>query len=138
MPCPDLGALRASIDDPGGAPAPVHDHARGCAACSDTLAELQRNAELAAPAIALTAPDDPPAAAEVEAALARLEQRRARLAAARTVPAGRPGRAAAGPPAPGHRTPTPPPRSRWPGVAGWPGWGPGPAGWRRPWSRPWC
>ena len=31
MPCPDLGALRASIDD-GGAPAPVLEHARGCAA----------------------------------------------------------------------------------------------------------
>jgi hypothetical protein len=87
MPCPDLGALRASIDDAGGAPAPLREHARGCAACSDLLAELQRNAELAAPAIALTAPDDPPAAAEVEAALARLERRRSRLATA-TAPAG--------------------------------------------------
>jgi hypothetical protein len=87
MPCPDLGALRASIDDPGGAPASLRDHLRGCAACADTLAELQRHAELAALAIALTAPDDPPATAEVEAALARLEQRRARLAAARTAPA---------------------------------------------------
>jgi hypothetical protein len=80
MPCSDLGALRASIDDPGGTPAPVREHARGCAACSGTLAELQRNAELAALAIALTAPDAPPAAAEVEAALARLERRRSRLA----------------------------------------------------------
>ena len=79
MPCPDLGALRASIDDGGGAPAPLLEHTRGCAACSDTLAELHRNAELAAPAIALTAPTDPPPAAEVEAALARLEQRRSRV-----------------------------------------------------------
>jgi hypothetical protein len=87
MPCPDLGALRASIDDGGGAPAPVLEHSRGCAACSDTLAELQRNAELAAPAIALTAPDDPPAAAGVEAALARLQRRRGRLAHASTATA---------------------------------------------------
>jgi hypothetical protein len=84
MPCPDLGALRASLDDPGGGPASVPEHARGCAACAATLAELQRNAELAAPAIALTAPDDPPTTAEVEAALTRLERRRARLAHAGT------------------------------------------------------
>jgi hypothetical protein len=87
MPCPDLGALRASIDDPGGGPAPVREHAPGCAACAATLAELQRNAELAAPAIALTAPDDPPATADVEAALARLERRRARPAHASTATA---------------------------------------------------
>jgi hypothetical protein len=87
MPCPDLGALRASIDDaPGAAPA-LHDHVRACSSCSGALAELQHNAELAAPAIALTAPADlPPAAAE--AALARLEQRRARLANAQTATAG--------------------------------------------------
>ncbi|HEX2374532.1 MAG TPA: hypothetical protein VHO93_11180 [Actinomycetota bacterium] len=79
MPCPDLGALRASIDDaPGAAPA-LHDHVRACPSCSGALAELHHNAELAAPAIALTAPADlPPGAAE--AALARFEQRRARLA----------------------------------------------------------
>jgi hypothetical protein len=89
MPCPDLGALRASIDDvPDGAThALLHDHVRACASCADTLAELQRNAELAAPAVALTAPEDPPDAAAVEAALARFEQRRARLAAARTATA---------------------------------------------------
>ncbi|HYJ71146.1 MAG TPA: hypothetical protein VE265_01570 [Actinomycetota bacterium] len=83
MPCPDLGALRASIDDaPGAAPA-LHDHVRACPSCSGALAELQHNAELAAPAIALTAPADlPPGAAE--AALARFEQRRARLANAQT------------------------------------------------------
>jgi hypothetical protein len=108
MPCPDLGALRASIDDPGGTPASVREHARGCAACSGTLAELQRNAELAALAIALTAPDAPPAAAEVEAALARLERRRDRLAATRTGPVAAP----AGP-VPAEPTPsagaTPPP-----------------------------
>jgi hypothetical protein len=85
MPCPDLGALRASIDAPDGpTPAPLHDHVQTCASCSDTLAELQRNAELAALAITLTAPAEPPNDAAVEAALARLEQRRARLAAART------------------------------------------------------
>jgi hypothetical protein len=87
MPCPDLGALRASLDDPGDGPASVPEHARGCAACAGTLAELQRNAELAAPAIALTAPDAPPSAAEVEAALARLERRRSRLAHAGTATA---------------------------------------------------
>ena len=87
MPCPDLGALRASIDDaPGAAPA-LHDHVRACPSCSGALAELQHNAELAAPAMALTAPADlPPGAAE--AALARFEQRRARLANSQTVAAG--------------------------------------------------
>jgi hypothetical protein len=81
MPCHDLGALRASLDDvPGVTPAPLHDHVRGCAACLDTLAELRRNAELAAPAIAMTGPDVPPPPAVVEATLARLEQRRARAA----------------------------------------------------------
>ena len=95
MPCPDLGALRASIDDaPDGATATaLHDHVHACASCSDTVAELQRNAELAAPAIALTAPEAPPGSAAVDAALARFERRRARLAAARaatatTAPAG--------------------------------------------------
>ncbi|HEV3013124.1 MAG TPA: hypothetical protein VG499_07610 [Actinomycetota bacterium] len=87
MPCPDLGALRASLDDPTGTPAPPHDHVPGCASCADTLAELQRNAELAAPAIALTAPADPPSPAAVEDALTRFEQRRARLAAAATTTA---------------------------------------------------
>jgi hypothetical protein len=84
MPCPDLGALRASLDDAPGTSAPLHDHVRGCASCLDTLAELRRNAELAAPAIAMTAPEEPLAPAAVEAALARLVQRRARLLAART------------------------------------------------------
>jgi hypothetical protein len=89
MPCPDLGALRASLDDaPGATAAPLPDHVRACASCSDILAELQRNAELAAPAIAMTGPDDPLPRAAVEAALVRLEQRRARLAAARTAAAG--------------------------------------------------
>jgi hypothetical protein len=79
MPCPDLGALRASLDDaPGATPAPLHDHVQGCAACLDTLAELRRNAELAAPAIAMTAPDGPLSPAAVQAAFERLEQRRAR------------------------------------------------------------
>jgi hypothetical protein len=82
MPCPDLGALRASIDDAPGTPAPLHDHVQACAVCADTLAELQRNAELAAPAVALTAPATSPSAAAVEAALSRFEQRRSRLAAA--------------------------------------------------------
>jgi hypothetical protein len=88
MPCPDLGALRASLDDvPAGTPTATRDHLRACPSCTDTLAELQRNAELAAPAIALTAPADPPSEAATEAALARLEQRRARLAAARAATA---------------------------------------------------
>ncbi|HSO52681.1 MAG TPA: hypothetical protein VL330_08020, partial [Actinomycetes bacterium] len=82
MPCPDLGALRSSLDDDAaGTPAPLHDHVHACASCADTLAELQRNAELAAPAIALTAPADPPSAAAGEDALTRFEQRRARVAA---------------------------------------------------------
>jgi hypothetical protein len=89
MPCPDLGALRASIDDAPDTPAPLHDHVHACPVCADTLAELQRNADLAAPAIALTAPPAPPSAAAVEAALTRFEQRRARLAAA-TAPAATP------------------------------------------------
>jgi hypothetical protein len=103
MPCPDLGALRASLDDaPGGTPAPLPDHVRACASCSDILAELQRNAELAAPAIALTGPDDPLPQAAVEAALVRLEQRRARLAAARpaAATATTPAAAAPSPPVP--------------------------------------
>jgi hypothetical protein len=86
MPCPDLGALRASLDAPDGTPAALHGHVHACPSCTETLAELQRNAELAAPAIALTAPAEPPASAEVEAALTRFEQRRSRLAAARTAP----------------------------------------------------
>ena len=82
MPCPDLGALRMSLDDvPAGTLAALRDHVRACPSCTDTLAELQRNAELAAPAVALTAPAAAPSAA-VEDALARFEQRRARLAAA--------------------------------------------------------
>jgi hypothetical protein len=85
MPCPDLGALRASLDDvPGGTPAPLHDHVQGCTSCLDIVAELRRNAELAAPAIAMTSPDAPLPIATVEAALVRLEQRRARQLAART------------------------------------------------------
>ena len=103
MPCPDLGALRASLDDPSGTPAPPHDHVPGCASCADTLAELQRNAELAAPAIALTAPADPPSPAAVEAALTRFEQRQARLAAnAATITAPAPAATVPGPiPLPG-------------------------------------
>jgi hypothetical protein len=89
MPCPDLGALRASLDDvPGAIPAPLHGHVRACPSCSDTLAELQRNAELAAPAIAMTAPPEAPSRADVAAALDQLQQRRARLAVARTATAG--------------------------------------------------
>jgi hypothetical protein len=110
MPCPDLGALRASLDVPDGAPAAARDHARACPSCSDTLAELQRNAELAAPAVALTAPGDLPASARVEAALARFEQRRARLVATRaaavapTQPAPSPTQPA---PSPGQPSPSP-------------------------------
>ena len=87
MSCPDLGTLRASLDGAAGGPPAPADHLRTCPACADTLAELQRNAELAAPAIALTAPADQLTPAQVEAALAALEQRRARLAAARSVQA---------------------------------------------------
>jgi hypothetical protein len=88
MPCPDLGALRASLDDaPGGTAAALHDHVLGCASCADTLTDLRRNAELAAPAIALTGPDSPLPPAAVQAALERLEQRRARRLAAQTAAA---------------------------------------------------
>jgi hypothetical protein len=83
MSCPDLGTLRASLDGAAGAPPAPDEHLRTCPACADTLAELQRNAELAAPAIALTAPADQLTPAQVEAALAALEQRRSRLAATR-------------------------------------------------------
>jgi hypothetical protein len=108
MPCPDLGALRASLDAPDDAPAPARDHARTCAACRDVLAELQRNAELAAPAIALAAPDAPPSAAAVEAALTRLEQRRSRLAVAASATALAP----APPAGPAAAAPSRPPRRR--------------------------
>jgi hypothetical protein len=81
MPCPDLGALRASLDGAAGAPPAPADHLRTCPACADTLAELRHNAELAAPAIALTAPADQLTPAQIEAALAAFEQRRVRLAA---------------------------------------------------------
>jgi hypothetical protein len=101
MPCPDLGALRASIDDAPGTPAPLHDHVHACAVCADTLAELRHNAELAAPAVALTAPAAPPSAAAVDAALTRYEQRRARLAAAA------PAAAATAPAAPNDPIPLP-------------------------------
>ena len=88
MPCPDLGALRASLDDaPGGTAAALRDHVLGCASCTDTLTDLRRNAELAAPAIALTGPDSPLPPAAVQAALERLEQRRARRLAAQTAAA---------------------------------------------------
>ena len=100
MPCPDLGALRASIDDAPGTPAPLHDHVHACAVCADTLAELQRNAELAAPAVALTAPPAPPSAAAVDAALSRFEERRARLAAAPASALATPGPAATPDPIP--------------------------------------
>jgi hypothetical protein len=119
MPCPDLGALRASIDDaPDGTTATLlHDHVHACASCSDTVTELQRNAELAAPAVALTAPGTPPGDAAVEAALDRLERRRARLAAAQRATAT--ATAAAGP------DPAIPPvplarrrRPAWPGTRG--------------------
>jgi hypothetical protein len=88
MPCPDLGALRASLDAAGAADAPLRDHVLTCDECRETLAELRRNAELAAPAVAMTALAGPVPPAAVEAALARLEQRRARLAAARAATAG--------------------------------------------------
>ena len=52
MPCPDLGALRASIDDAPGAAPTLHDHVRACPSCSGALAELQHNAELAGAAVA--------------------------------------------------------------------------------------
>jgi hypothetical protein len=85
MPCPDLGALRASLDGAeSAAPAQLHEHVRACAACTATVAELRRNAELAAPAIAMTAPDADVPPVAVEAAFARLEQRRARLLSAAT------------------------------------------------------
>ena len=93
MPCPDLGALRASLDGPAGAPPAPAEHLRTCPACADTLAELRHNAELAAPAIALTAPPDQLTLAQIEAALAVFEQRRTRLAATRSALA-QPGAAA--------------------------------------------
>ena len=53
MPCPDLGALRASLDDvPAGTTTAPHGHVHACPSCADTLAELQRNAELAGAAVA--------------------------------------------------------------------------------------
>jgi hypothetical protein len=101
MTCPDLGALRVSLDDADGAsPARLHDHVRACASCLDTVAELRRNAELAAPAIAMTGPDGPVSPAAVEAAMTRFEQRRARLLAVRAATAAGPAAGAADPPGP--------------------------------------
>jgi hypothetical protein len=121
MPCPDLGALRASLDGAAGAPPAPADHLQTCPACADTLAELQRNAELAAPAIALTTPADQLTPAQIEAALAAFEQRRARLAATRSTQATEAaGRAVHGPqPAPvPMAAPVPLARRRWVGQLG--------------------
>ena len=53
MPCPDLGALRASLDHvPDGTPTAPQDHLLACPSCADALAELQRNAELAGAGVA--------------------------------------------------------------------------------------
>ena len=101
MTCPDLGTLRVSLDDADGAsPARLHDHMRTCASCLDTVAELRRNAELAAPAIAMTGPDGPVSPAAVEAAMTRFEQRRARLLAVRAATAAGPAAGTADPPGP--------------------------------------
>jgi hypothetical protein len=108
MPCPDLGTLRASLDDaPDHTAAALHDHVLGCASCGDTLTDLRRNAELAAPAIALTGPDNPLPPAAVQAAFERLEQRRARRLAAQSAvttgavrPAGDASPAVTAPPSP--------------------------------------
>jgi hypothetical protein len=72
MRCPDLSTLRASLD---GVPL---DHASSCPDCAETLGELRRNAELAAPAIALAGPDPDvsPGPAAVEQALASVNRRR--------------------------------------------------------------
>jgi hypothetical protein len=101
MPCPDLGTLRVSLDDDAGAaPARLRDHVQACASCLDTVAELRRNAELAAPAIAMTGPDGRLSPAAVEAALTRFEQRRARLLAVRAATADGPAARTADPPEP--------------------------------------
>jgi hypothetical protein len=101
MPCPDLGTLRASLDDDDAwAAPPLRDHVRACASCLDTVAELRRNAELTAPALAMVGPDLPVSPAEVDAALTRFEQRRGRLLAVRAAAAGDQGPRAADLPGP--------------------------------------
>jgi hypothetical protein len=101
MPCPDLGTLRASLDDDAAwAAPPLRDHVRACASCLDTVAELRRNAELTAPALAMVGPDRPVSPAEVDAALTRFEQRRGRLLAVRAAAARDPGARAADLPGP--------------------------------------
>jgi hypothetical protein len=80
MPCPDTGALRAWLDETSPAASentgdPVGDHVAGCPVCTDIVAGLRRDAGTASGAVALLAPPTAPAAAEVEAALARVSAR---------------------------------------------------------------
>jgi hypothetical protein len=94
------------------APAHLRDHVQSCASCRDTLAELRRNAELTAPAMAMIGPDRPVPPGEADAALARFEQRRGRLRAVRAATAAAPETGAADPPSRQHRLVRLGPRAR--------------------------
>lgn len=110
MNCPDIGTLRASLDDldhrdpaaeglaptkegldttgalhtTGGLSAhDVAEHVKHCEGCRETLAELRRAASLAAPAVGLLAAASVPANRDVEAALERTAVSRRQHAASR-------------------------------------------------------
>jgi hypothetical protein len=72
MRCPDTGELRAWVDEPTPAAA---EHLAACADCTAAVAELRRNAALAAPALALLAPASTPTPAAVDAAWERVADR---------------------------------------------------------------
>lgn len=85
MTCPDVGELRALLDDAPEASTPqVSAHLAGCARCTAELARLRQDAELATPAVALLRSPEVPADTAVEAALERVAARH--RASARPVP----------------------------------------------------
>ena len=73
MNCPEIGALRAALEQPAALREPtLAAHLDDCPTCRSTLAGLRRSADLAAPAMALLAPPDTPGQADVTAALRRV------------------------------------------------------------------
>jgi len=72
--CPDLGAWRVWLDEPGG---DLDTHLAGCDACRALVSDLRQNAALAAALIRPLAPETLPSPAAVELARARLRVARA-------------------------------------------------------------
>lgn len=72
MNCPDIGTLRAALDQPAALQEPpLAEHLAGCPGCRSALAGLRRSADLAAPALALLAPPETPTRDDVALALER-------------------------------------------------------------------